>query len=358
MRGGSILLACFHGINFKAKSWAVFSLREPCIVFSTESQEVNPQTPPDVLVQQTLCLSLGGIGCVPTTQRHISMATVCRVTRTVLFPPQFRSLQEWFHYTFSVSELDDGDNFPALDCSSSGSPDSSASSLSQTPSGSERRSQRASKHQTQRLIEHNHMAEVIFALPSMQLHLKSIHHQSGQIPDVNDAKPVVRCSLVSEFEDHIYVTTDAENFFFLHDLVDAYISRQSDARQSDRSSEGLSVRPGSDSAATADKSSEQSSGDGESSVNDPTQLLQHDWRQFECDVWHLEPTVRLLSWAGRRIDPYGVDFILNKLGFRHARVTIPKWVQRGAMDPMDKLLAVLVEKTIQVAGEMDSGADV
>ena len=60
---------------------------------------------------------------------------------------------------------------------------------------------------------------------------------------------------------------------------------------------------------------------------------------------------RLLSWAGRRIEPYGVDFILNKLGFRHARSTIPKWLQRGSMDPLDKVLAVLVERTVQVTRE-------
>ena len=29
--------------------------------------------------------------------------------------------------------------------------------------------------------------------------------------------------------------------------------------------------------------------------------LQNDWRQFECNTWHLEPTVRLISWAGKNI---------------------------------------------------------
>ena len=27
-------------------------------------------------------------------------------------------------------------------------------------------------------------------------------------------------------------------------------------------------------------------------VNEPTQLLQQDWREFTCTTWHLEPTVR------------------------------------------------------------------
>lgn len=40
LHGNNISLACFHGINFKSKSWALFSLREPSINFNTESQEI------------------------------------------------------------------------------------------------------------------------------------------------------------------------------------------------------------------------------------------------------------------------------------------------------------------------------
>uniref|UniRef100_A0A2M4DQH2 Putative secreted protein n=1 Tax=Anopheles darlingi TaxID=43151 RepID=A0A2M4DQH2_ANODA len=74
-----------------------------------------------------------------------------------------------------------------------------------------------------------------------------------------------------------------------------------------------------------------------------------DWRHFNCKTWHLEPTVRLLSWAGKSIEPYGIDFILNKLGFSHARTTIPKWLQRGFMDPLDKLEALLMLQLLLMA---------
>lgn len=73
-----------------------------------------------------------------------------------------------------------------------------------------------------------------------------------------------------------------------------------------------------------------------------------DWRNFECKTWHLEPTVRLLSWAGKSIEPYGVDYILNKLGFSHARTTIPKWLQRGFMDPLDKVEALLIVQLLSL----------
>lgn len=58
---------------------------------------------------------------------------------------------------------------------------------------------------------------------------------------------------------------------------------------------------------------------------------------------------RLLSWGGKSIEPYGVDYILQKLGFSHARTTIPKWMQRGFMDPLDKVLAVLILRIIALA---------
>ena len=41
-----------------------------------------------------------------TSAPHESMAMVCRITRNVMFPPQFRTLQEWFHYAFAPSEID------------------------------------------------------------------------------------------------------------------------------------------------------------------------------------------------------------------------------------------------------------
>ena len=40
MSGKHISLACFHGINFKSKSWALFSLRDPSISFVSDAQEI------------------------------------------------------------------------------------------------------------------------------------------------------------------------------------------------------------------------------------------------------------------------------------------------------------------------------
>lgn len=77
-----------------------------------------------------------------------------------------------------------------------------------------------------KLADPNHNREVIFALPSLQLHLKTEHLQSEEIPDVNGDKPIVECSFITEFEDHIFVTVDAEAFFFLHDLITSYVKEK------------------------------------------------------------------------------------------------------------------------------------
>lgn len=39
-------------------------------------------------------------------------------------------------------------------------------------------------------------------------------------------KPSVQCSFITEFEDHIFVTVDADAFFFLHDLITSYVKEK------------------------------------------------------------------------------------------------------------------------------------
>lgn len=92
------MLICEFSL-LKAKSWALFSLRDPCINFATEAKQIDATE--DVIVIQTLTFGLG----IPSNQTQ-SLATVCRMTRNIIFPPQFKTLQEWFSYAFSSSEID------------------------------------------------------------------------------------------------------------------------------------------------------------------------------------------------------------------------------------------------------------
>ena len=173
---------------------------------------------------------------------------------------------------------------------------------------------------------------------------------------VEDPKPGVDCTFVTDFDNHIYVTTDAEAFFFLHDLISSYLKEKERVlniqhgmqKQEQKNEQKLSTAANNEQNGTSSASSEVDKLNRLVVSIDP---LQNDWRQFECNTWHLEPTVRLISWAGSQIEPYGIDYILQRLGFNHARTTIPKWCQRGCMDPLDKILSVIVLKTIQVVKE-------
>ncbi|XP_052898709.1 bridge-like lipid transfer protein family member 1 [Anopheles moucheti] len=431
LHGQNISLACFHGINFKAKSWALFSLKEPCIDFATEAQHVASTE--EVHIIQTLTFGLGMNSQQPP--QHHSNATVVRMSRNVIFPPQFKTLHEWFHYAFANSEIDGVDRFPVIE----------RDKEHNTNSIERARGSGSSSAPHQKLQDPNHNREVIFALPSLQLHFKTEHLQGISTPDTAQDKPMVECSFITAFEDHIFVTVDADAFFFLHDLITSYLSEKEKVLgtiSNNRSSSpnpvnvtppppasgtpaGLSVlksahtlksstsnlmsaaAPSMSSLGTQDSTSSQSiaNGGGSSvelnevggsqiggttpgatplgtkptsrSVDDPKKpiastvsssasassgvggtgpkhvnivveksdlesFMRTDWRHFNCKTWHLEPTVRLLSWAGKSIEPYGIDYILNKLGFSHARTTIPKWLQRGFMDPLDKVEALLM----------------
>ena len=160
------------------------------------------------------------------------------------------------------------------------------------------------------------------------------------------------------------MTTDAEAFFFLHDLITSYLkekervlSIQQKTLEPHQSNFADKTQLGPGKVPSENKNHETSASrdDKKSSINgdkkhniDP---LHNDWRRFECNTWHLEPTVRLISTFGSQIEPYGVDLILSKLGFSHARTTIPKWLQRGFMDPMDKIISFVVLEAIQSVKE-------
>ncbi|CAL8129526.1 unnamed protein product [Orchesella dallaii] len=389
LHGNNISLACFHGVNFKAKSWALFSLKEPFISFSTEAQET---TQPEVLplpnascsspccvsVIQNLNFSLGQQNTHAmsiNSVQHESMAMVCRITRNVMFPPQFRTLHEWFHYAFAPSEIDDVARFPSLERERERAERERADS-----GGSERRT-------PGRLHDPNHNREVIFALPSLELFFKTEHMQTCSLLDVNTGggKPLVHCSFITEFEKEKLVSaqlaagrsqspsvrmTESESGFGHspstppHTGSTSTLSEKNGRRGSStdvdvaagRSTGGkidgihsipiskpsTNVRLGSVSPSPGTTSC--------SSIGLEQELgLGRDWRDYNCKTWQLEPTVRLLSWAGKSIEPYGVDYILQKLGFSHARITIPKWMQRGFFDPLDKVLSVLIFRMIDLA---------
>ncbi|XP_063271495.1 bridge-like lipid transfer protein family member 1 isoform X3 [Prinia subflava] len=329
LHGNHMTLACFHGPNFRSKSWALFHLEEPNIAFWTEAQKVleDGTSEHSTYIVQTLDFHLGHNTMVtkPCGALESPMATITKITRRRHENPPHgvASVKEWFNYVTATRN----EELNLLRNVDANNPESSTTVKSSSLLSGFRGSS-----------SYNHETETIFALPRMQLDFKSIHVQEPQEPSLQDTnvKPKVECSVVTEFTDHICVTMDAELIMFLHDLVSAYLKEKEKAIFPPRI---LAARPGQKNSVGV---LEDSSTDKE--AEESITYTTVDWREFMCNTWHLEPTLRLISWTGRKIDPVGVDYILQKLGFHHARTTIPKWLQRGVMDPLDKVLSVLIKK--------------
>ncbi|XP_032872772.1 transmembrane protein KIAA1109 homolog isoform X2 [Amblyraja radiata] len=328
LHGNHMTLACFHGPNFRSKSWALFHLEEPNIAFWTEAQKIWEDGASDhsTYIVQTLDFHLGHNTMVtkPGGALESPMATITKITRRRHENPPHgvATVQEWFNYVTAMRN----EELNLLRNVNANTVDHKATIKSSSLLSGFRGT-----------ANYNHETETIFALPRMQLDFKSIHMQEPQEPSLQDAnsKPKVECSVVTEFTDHICVTMDAELIMFLHDLVSAYLKEKEKAIFPPRV---LAMRSGQKSPII--------SHDDRSTNKNKEEVIYTtvDWREFVCNTWHLEPTLRLISWTGRKIDPVGVDYILQKLGFHHARITIPKWVQRGVMDPLDKVLSVLIKK--------------
>lgn len=154
----------------QSKYWALFSLREPCINFSTEAQELENTGETHVIQSLTFGLGMGS----QTTAQHLSMASVYRVSRNVIFPPQFKTLHEWFHYAFANSDIDGIDNFPIIERDR----EFNTNSIERT-----RGSSTSTGHA--KIQDPKHHRELIFAFPSLQLHFKTEHLQGPITPDIN-----------------------------------------------------------------------------------------------------------------------------------------------------------------------------
>jgi hypothetical protein len=101
-------------------------------------------------------------------------------------------------------------------------------------------------------------------------------------------------------------------------------------------------------ATVNEKPRQRATGISTTSTDNPTlppidDVQSEDTRRFICPdgKWKLQPTLKLLTAYGNEVEPFGADYVLQKLGFRHARLTIPKWVQRGIMDPCEKSMTVV-----------------
>jgi hypothetical protein len=142
-------------------------------------------------------------------------------------------------------------------------------------------------------------------------------------------------------------TFNAEHFYFLHDLIFSYIKEKERSKLNEKFRSYcyeffcLALT-----AAVNDKSRQRVTSTT-TTENQPLPPLDEaksdDTRRFNYPdgKWKLQPTIKLLTAYGNEVEPIGADYVLQKLGFRHARLTIPKWIQRGIMDPCEQSMTVV-----------------
>lgn len=162
-------------------------------------------------------------------------------------------------------------------------------------------------------------------------------------------KPLVECSFITNFEDHLFVTVDADAFFFLHDLITSYLKEKEKVVTSQAARSGSPNLSAGTSTQTSNNLEVSSSNVGSSTLSmasDTLSIVSHlgasssnknlgslshasstsnmnssedlrhavnnkklsssakldkaemeislsmDWRNFNCKTWHLEPTIR------------------------------------------------------------------
>ncbi|KAL3318220.1 hypothetical protein Ciccas_003111 [Cichlidogyrus casuarinus] len=186
-------------------------------------------------------------------------------------------------------------------------------------------------------------AEMYFVLPSISLRLVSDQQQpmtnlfyeqffgsSGELsenpPEMKGSPlvPQVRLSFQTDF--HGAIQLGYNDFTWLPMLIRSYIK---DTYKSDK----------------------QSSAPSTSNRQVPPFCQTHlptiqDAREYHVIHWNLSPEFRWLT--ARNIGVPVVDNLLGLIGFTKARVTIPKWLQRGLMDRLDSLVAGLVQVSLQL----------
>ncbi|CAF1031213.1 unnamed protein product [Adineta ricciae] len=295
LQGHNLTIVVFHGMNFRARQWALFSMNEPQINFITNRGEEGD-------IHQELIFSLGDQSQTTpaSVKSRTNMASVSKVTRNGVDAPPLVTVNEWFNYASSTISAVGLRDFPLMD-----EPEVSAVPSKVRPK------------------QYEQTAESIFILPALELRFQTRQYQ-GQ----------VQCSFETEFYEHIMFSFNAEHFYFLHDLISSYI------KEKERNAAVVAV--------TNEKSSKRSN---KPSVTSPEPQVppalddvgNTDTRRFICpdSKWKLQPTIKLLTTYGNEVEPFGADYILQKLGFRHARLTIPKWLQRGIMDPCEQSMTIV-----------------
>jgi len=161
---------------------------------------------------------------------------------------------------------------------------------------------------------------VIFALPQTEVTLKTEQIQPLKLPAFPEESKV-SCVFVAEFHDQpLKVTMSTNEIIFLTNFVREYLREHKSVLSNE----------------------EMPDGDDDDPLGNST-----DPRAYMCRTWKLDPLTRFM-YKHTVLECPGVDSIIKQLGFKHAKLTIPKWFQRGLLDGLDSTHALFTAKLLDV----------
>ena len=324
LSGHNFCLVCFHGTSFRDHEWAVFNIDQLVASFLTLAIPGLGQKAQGLTrtCQQICRLQLG-----QERDQLPELATVHRVTagKGRVPPITGTNINNWLAYACIDYHLHK-DSYD-------------------TPTPAQQTVLKFSKKLG---------IQQVLLVPGLSVELINDHFwpllTSGDRQQLST--PLVECSLISHFSSAISVSTNIEHYLFLHDLVVNYISYSERHKLPHSECSECECCVVDDALVSVAESSESSEKPKEEEGKEDVDkgVGGEGERRFECACWKLEPRLTLLSSVSGEFNPH-INWLLEALGFKHARTTIPKWVQRGAMDPLDKAVALAVELLIQFSAK-------
>ena len=316
--GNSVCLACLHGPSFRETEWAIFSLCNiaasfstqaiPSFIMSAHSHKVGWGLDNRRICRQSTMLTLGN----NKTDAQCQFGSVFRVVNRGTMPPLTSNpLAEWVSFVCIDHHIHP--NLPQ-----------------------------------NKLFKFTRKVSIsgVFGIPALKLEMIHDHFYPSKSLSC-EAKQItanVVCSFLTKFQNSIAITTAAEHYFFLHDLVKLYVESYT------KSKRGIYLciywlwyirNYTVDNGTTVAKA--KAGGDKEPEVKIK--------RKFSTEEWQLDPHLVLLagnSWTSGTVN---IGWLLERLGFQQAKITIPESIQCGVMDLLDYTISIMVKRLLSVSAK-------
>ncbi|KAL5264461.1 hypothetical protein ACHWQZ_G005527 [Mnemiopsis leidyi] len=324
INGEQFSVALFQGEKFRDDTWALINLNKIGMRYDTQVEQLMKGTQTSRVTKQQAVIVMGDfepeeIASLKLKAPNNSIGLVEKCVRSTKLSPPERTddIKKWLQYACTHDFAH-------------GNPDKERKTRATIFGGGS--------------VEFS----TIFQLPEMKLNLTTDHNWEGAetgSPTSNRSVhhlpvPIVNCRLRSHFRGSIGLATNAGNYFFLHDLAQRYTKKME-----------IYMEANPIFAFEKKPSEPQVSSTGYSETAESTEDTQKYAREFVCEEWELKPPLRLQG--GGKVE-VNVDWVLNKLGFKNPTVTIPKWIQRGPMDPLDYFISGLVKTLVFQQAEIIS----